>query len=181
MDTLATLWNRLSFRERVILTGGTILAATLITYIVWIEPIQQRMKLLDRLIPRKEQERVAFARDQAPYLAMRRDVEALERRFTAQGGSFSSLEEQAERHHLRSHIVSIRPLAPQTHPPYREIAAEVKLERVRPDALIPFLGAVEKLPYRIRQLVMKTRFSDPSVLDIQFVIASYEKISHASP
>jgi len=71
----------------------------------------------------------------------------------------------------------MRPLSPQVHAPYREVLVEVKVENVTLARIIPFLRAIETAPYalRIKRLAMKTRFADPSFMDVTFLVSSYEK------
>ncbi len=169
-------FSNLSMRERWVLGGGALVVALLIAYVTWIEPARERMATLDRLIPRKEQELAEFTRRQARYLALSEAVKATQRQRVSGASAFAFLEETAERNHLRNHIVHIRPLPPEDHPPYREVAAEVKLDGVRTAQLVPFLGAIEKFPYRLKRLAIKSRFADPALLDVQFVVSSYEKM-----
>ncbi len=166
----------LSTRERVALGGGVVIAATLLVYMFWLEPAWERMATLTRLIPRKAEEIAAFEKEQAQYATLAVRIASLEGRIKGGGAPFSFLEGHAEKNQLRRHIVFIRPLAPAEHPPYREVAAEVKMDGVRLGQIVPFLGAVERFPYRIKRLSMKTRFADPSLLDVQFVVSSYEKM-----
>ena len=166
----------LSTRERWVLGGGVVIAVALLAYMFWISPTWERMTTLERLIPRKTEEIVAFEKEQAQYATLAARIESLEGRIKEGGAPFSFLEAHAAKNRLRRQIAFIRPLAPEERPPYREVAAEVRMEGVRLGQIVPFLGAVERFPYRIKRLSIKTRFADPSLLDVQFVVSSYEKM-----
>jgi len=166
----------LSTRERWVLGGGVVIAVALLAYMFWISPTWERMTTLERLIPRKTEEIVAFEKEQAQYATLAARIESLEGRIKEGGAPFSFLEAHAAKNQLRRQIAFIRPLAPEERPPYREVAAEVRMEGVRLGQIVPFLGAVERFPYRIKRLSIKTRFADPSLLDVQFIVSSYEKM-----
>ena len=172
-------WVRLSPRERWILGGGIGLGLLLLLYFMLIGPFWDRMVILDRLIPQKEKELREFAALKGEYLAMSQGIQEIERRLPAtnQFSPLSFLEETATRNQIRPNIAYIRPLAPQVHDPYREIPVEVKVENVTLARIIPFLSAVENAPYpvRIKRLAMKTRFSDPTLMDVTFLVSSYER------
>lgn len=172
---------RLSPRERWILGGGAVLGLVLIVYSMLVGPILDRMAILDRLIPQKEKEAREFAALKGEYLSVSEGIQQIERRLptTNQFSPLSFLEETATKNQIRPNIAYIRPLAPQLHDPYREIPVEVKVENVTLARMISFLSAVENAPYpiRIKRLTMKTRFSDPSLMDLTFLVSSYERMS----
>ena len=165
-----------STRERWVLGGGVVIGAALLIHMFWLSPAWERLTTLKRLIPRKAEEIAAFEKEQTHYATLAARIESLEGRIKEGSAPFSFLEAEAAKNQLRRQIVFIRPLSPEEHPPYREVAAEVKMEGVRLAQIVPFLSAVERFPYRIKRLSMKTRFADSSLLDVQFVVSSYEKM-----
>lgn len=172
---------RLSSRERWVLGGGAILGFLLVVYFSLLGPTLERMALLDRLIPQKEKELQDFARLQEEYRTISQGIQEVQRRIPAanQFSPLSFLEETAARNQIRSNIAYIRPMVPQLQEPYREIPVEVKVENVTLARIVPFLTSIENAPFvlRIKRLSMKTRFSDPTFMDITFVVSSYEKMA----
>lgn len=172
---------RLSPRERWILGGGIGIGLVLIVYFVLVGPAWDRMVTLDRLIPQKEKEAREFDNLKGEYLGVAQAIQEIERRLpnSNQFSPLSFLEETATKNQIRANIAYIRPLAPQLRDPYREIPVEVKVENVTLARIVPFLSAVENAPYpvRIKRLALKTRFSDPSLMDITFLVSSYERIA----
>ncbi|MFQ5580289.1 MAG: hypothetical protein ACE5FZ_06725 [Nitrospiria bacterium] len=171
--------RRLSSRERWVLGGGLLLAFFLIGYANFFAPAWERMSLLERLIPRKENEVREFVQLKDEYLRISEGIRNIEERLPTENkfSPLSFLEEKAARNQIRSNIAYIRPLAPQVHASYREILVEVKVQNVTLARVIPFLNAIETAPYtlRIKRLSLKTRFSDPTLMDISFLVSSYEK------
>jgi len=172
-------FSRLSSRERWVLGGGSLVALLLIGYANFFAPAWERMALLERLIPRKESEVREFAALKDEYLRISEEIQKIEEGLPRENefSPLSFLEEKAARNQIRSNIAYIRPLPPQVHASYREILVEVKVQGVTLARVIPFLNAIETAPYtlRIKRLSLKTRFSDPTHMDITFLVSSYEK------
>lgn len=175
------LLMRLSRRERWVLGGGALVAFFLVGYLAVLDPALERMGQLDRLIPQKEKELREFTDLKERYLTLSNGIKAVEQRLPLQNqfSPLSFLEENATRNQIRANIAYIRPLTPQVHEPYREIPVEVKVENVSLARVVPFLTSIENAPQplRIKRLSMKTRFSDPALMDVTFVVSSYEKIA----
>jgi hypothetical protein len=164
--------SRLSSRERRVVAVGVVLTISILGYFLWLDPTLSRMQKLDRLIPQKEEQTTAFETQRAAYLALSQKVQQAERQMRGARSPMVFVEEVAGP--LRGNIVYVRPLPTQATPPYQETSAEVKMENVRLTQVIPFLREVAQTS-RIRRLAMKARFSDPSLLDVTFVVSSYRK------
>lgn len=155
------------------------MALLLIGYANFFAPAWERMTLLERLIPRKENEVREIAALKDEYFRISEEIRKVEEHLPSENefSPLSFLEEKAARNQIRGNIAYIRPLAPQIHASYREILVEVKVQNVTLARVIPFLNAIEAAPYalRIKRLSLKTRFSDPTLMDITFLVSSYEK------
>jgi hypothetical protein len=111
-----------------------------------------------------------------------KEIDAIERRLPKESSfsPLSFLEENAAKNRIKGNIAFIRPLASQEHKSqYREVPVEVKVEKVTLAQIIPFLAALEKSNHRLRikRLSMKTRFSNPDLMDVTFLVLSYEKVA----
>lgn len=164
------------------LGGGGIAALSLIVYFMLADPALQRMTQLERLIPRKERDFSELVNLRQEYHAISDEIDALEKRLPLEGGfsPLSFLEENAAKNRIKNNIAFIRPLTPQEHQSrFREVPVEVKIEKVTLPQIIPFLNALENSPHplRIKRLSMKTQFSDPDLLDVTFLVLSYEKVT----
>lgn len=176
-----SFFQRLSAREQWILGGGSGIALLLIGYFIFLGPALERLASLDRLIPQKEKEVKEFSRLRDDYQQISQAIQEINTRLPKQNqfSPLSFLEENAGKNQIRANIAYIRPMPPQLHEPYREIPVEVKVENVTLARIVPFLSSIQAAPYylRIKRLSMKTRFTDPTFLDVTFVVSSYEKIA----
>ncbi len=173
---------RLSTREKWMLGGGGLVALFLILYFMMVDPTLERMAQLDRLIPRKEQDLSELLKLKQEYQSISDEIEAIEKRLPAEGifSPLSFLEENAAKNRIKNNIAFIRPLTSQAHKSrYREMPVEVKFEKVTLSQIIPFLSALENGPHplRIKRISMKTQFSNADLLDVTFLVLSYEKVS----
>lgn len=172
---------RLSGREKWMLGGGGLIVIFLLSYFMWVDPILLRMEKLEKLIPRKQQALRELILLKEEYLEIAQKIEDIEKGLPAEStfSPLSFLEENAVKNRIRDKIAFIRPLGPQLKKPYREIPVEIKIENVNLHQIIPFLTAIEKAPQglRIKRLAMKTRFSDPDMIDVTFLVLSYEKVA----
>jgi type II secretory pathway component PulM len=172
---------RLSGREKWMLGGGGTVSVLLLTYFLLIDPVLIRMDQLDGLIPRKQQALQELLSLKSDYLEIEQTIGHIEKRIPLEStfSALAFLEENATKNRIRDKIAFIRPLSPQIKKPYREIPVEVKIENVELSQIIPFLTGIESAPQglKIKRLSMKTRFSDPDMMDVTFLVLSYEKLS----
>jgi len=170
---------RLSMRERWMLGGGGVVILFLIVFFSFVDPALERMEQLEDLIPRKERSLRELARLQEDYKGLSQEIRQLESKLP-KGGRFSPLsfiEEHAAKNQIRNNIAFIRPTTPSERKAYKELPVEVKVENVTLAQVVPFLAAIENAPHylRIKRLAIKTRFSNPDMMDITFLVLSYEK------
>lgn len=173
---------RLSAREKWMLGGGTVAALSLIVYFVLVDPAVERMRQLNELIPRKERALMELLELKKEFQGVSEGIASIEQRLPLEGSfsPLSFLEEKAAKNLIKENIAFIRPLAPQIHQLlYREVPIEVKVEKVALPQIIPFLTALENSPYhlRIKRLSMQTQFSNPDLMDVTFLVLSYEKVA----
>lgn len=173
---------RLSTREKWMLGGGSIIALFLIIFFFLVDPALQRMAQLDNLIPRKERDLSELLVLKQEFQGVSKEIDAIERRLPLQSSfsPLSFLEENAAKNKIKGNIAFIRPLAAQEHKSqYREVPVEVKVEKVTLSQIIPFLTALENSTNRLRikRLSIKTRFANPDLMDVTFLVLSYEKVA----
>ena len=147
-----------------------------------VEPTLNRIVRLEKLIPRKEQALRELQQMKAEYQAISKQVQDLAKQLPNEStfSPLSFLEENAAKNRIKDKIAFIRPLTPQEHQSlYREVPVEVKVQKVTLSQIIPFLSALEKGPHhvRIKRLSIKTQFSNPDLVDVTFLVLSYEKVA----
>jgi type II secretory pathway component PulM len=176
---LAGWWRERADRERVVLVVGAVAAAALAIYGLVVDPLLERNARVDRKIIQRQEDLDRVTRLVAEHRAAAEQVAMVDRRVPG-GGSFSLLsflEESASAQQIRGRLTSIRPQPVQTMAPYREVAAEVKLEAITLAQIVAYLEALDRAPQRIRikSMRLKTRYADPKLLDGSFVVSTYER------
>jgi len=180
--SLALWFVGLSRRERVIVVGGGALVLGAGLFLLVVEPLGERVRLLDQLIARKEldvREMQSLTRDYAraqqrlaPLLARVGDARrpfSLEQHIrelatqSASGDRLSSLHPQA---------------APPASLGFQEIVLEARWDRMTADRLVRVVAAIERSPHliRIKRLTLKPRFDSPTELDATLLLATYQKV-----
>jgi type II secretory pathway component PulM len=174
------LFKRLSKREQLFTATGGILLFCLLGYFLMVNPMLERMKTTDRLILQKEEELNEMARLKKEYDQLQGRLKGIEVRLSQQPGNFSLLsylEGTANSTQIRKNISSMRPQPSGTdNEHFRENSVEVRIENVSLFQVVEFLGAIERSPtyLRVKQVRLKTRYSDPNAMDATFLISSYE-------
>ena len=77
----------------------------------------------------------------------------------------------------RENLASMRPQPPAAVGEFREESVEVRLERVRLGQLVQLLFALDSAEayLKVKELRIKSRFDDRSLLDAVLTVASYRR------
>ena len=174
--------NRLSRRERIILTGG---AVFLIGMALWgvigtIDWYYDRMETLDRLIQKKHQERVKLVQLQKEYLGLKDEIATLDKKIEKNKSNFSlltHLESLAGQQGVRSKIAYMRPQPKLEIEGYEEVGVEIKIQGVTLGQTVKFLSAIEesKSLVNVKRVRLKTRYSEPQYMDAIILATTYEE------
>jgi len=176
MTAINDLWRRLSWREQLVLGWGGVIVLGLVVYMTAVDPLLQRMAMLDRLIPQKQRELDQLNRLRDEYGRLKGQVDTDVR---AMGTDFS-LATFAEKTVLdkvgKSHLAGIKPQPEMPFENYQEVAVEVRLEQVQLGQIVSFLTGLEQAPQRLRvkRLEIKSRFNEPDLLDAAITVAVYQ-------
>jgi len=176
MTRVGEMWQRLSWREQLVLGWGAVFVLGLLVYMFAVDPLLQQMDMLDRLIPQKQRELDKLGKLREEYGRLKgrvdEDVRAL-------GGDFS-LSTFVEKTVLdkvgKPHLAGIKPQPEQPFENYQEVAVEVRLEQVTLAQIVAFLSGLEAAPQRLRakRLEIKSRFNEPDLLDAAITVAVYQ-------
>ena len=111
-----------------------------------IEPVQDRIQTLQRVIPEKQTELNEVRALSERYLALRRDVQDLRTRMAEQDSDFQLLpflETLIEQRQLDPYVVTMEREMRSPQPGYSEILVEIGLEGITLPQLIGFLEAID--------------------------------------
>lgn len=111
-----------------------------------VEPMQDRIRTLQRIIPEKQSQLRDIQAASKKYIALRREVEHMQRRMAAQDSDFQLLpflEALIERHQVTPYVVTMERDTRSSEPGYSETLVEIGLEGIALEPLVRFLEAVE--------------------------------------
>lgn len=177
-----SFFERLSRRERLILLVGAIV---LVGFGLWglsnmFQGYWNRMQTFDRLIEKKQEDRIALVQLRHEHGQIKDEIRKLEDRITRDQGRFSLLsylESLSNKLAMRSHITHMRPQPSSDVDKYREVGVEIKMENVTLDQIVRLLTAIETDSHliRVKRLRLQTRFADPRLMNATFLATTYEK------
>jgi len=175
------LFKKLSRREQIFSAMGGISVIFLLGYFLGVSPLLEKMKTVDRLILKKEKELQEIVILKKEYDELKGKLRGIEQKLKQQKRDFSLLsflESTANTAQIRKKISSMRPQPLTTEDKsFQEDSVEVRVENVSLSQVVEFLKAIESSPVylRVKQIRLKTRYSDPKFMDATFLISSYQQ------
>jgi general secretion pathway protein M len=176
MTTIGDMWRRFSWREQLVLGWGAVIILGLLLYMVAVDPLLERMAILDRLIPQKQRELEQLNRLREEYGRLKGQVDA-DVRSLGTGFSLSTFVEKTVLERVgKPRLAGIKPQPELPFENYQEVAVEVRLEQVQLGQIVSFLSGLEQAPQRLRvkRLEIKSRFNEPDLLDAAITVAVYQ-------
>ena len=172
--------KRLGKRERRVLQGGTGFLLFLGIWFFILSPVLEKMAWYDRKSLQKEKDLVEMGRVKEEYLKLKTRLDRFELKIGQEKGDFSFpayLEGLAAENQLKNKMTSLSPLSSQAFENIKINNIEVKLENLTLNQAVSFLSRIESSPsfLYIKQLHMKTRYSELRNLDVTFIVSHYEK------
>jgi general secretion pathway protein M len=173
-------WARLSQREQWMIGWGAVITVGLILYTFAVDPLLERMEVLDRLIPQKRDELKDLDRLRETYDRLKGRLSLLDQQVQSTTPDFSLLafvEATVQERVGKAHLAGIRPQPSLPFEGYEETVVEVKLEKVSLGQIVAFLAGLEQSPYRLRtkRLDIKSRFKAEELLDATIGVAAYQR------
>jgi type II secretory pathway component PulM len=176
MTAIGDLWRRFSWREQLVLGWGAVIVIGLLLYMLAIDPLLQRMAMLDRLIPQKQKELEQLNRLREEYGRLKGQVDADVRSMGTNFSLTTFVEKTVLEQVGKSHLAGIKPQPEMPFEQYKEVAVEVRLEQVQLGQIVSFLSGLEQASQRLRvkRLEIKSRFNEPDLLDAAITVAVYQ-------
>jgi general secretion pathway protein M len=169
--------SQLSRRDRTaLIVGGIVVLITIVVFGL-VLPYQGAMSRLDsRIETRQKQVREVDALQQEYRVLQQQLAEAQNRLAKSRGFSlFSFIESQTTQVATKENLVYMRPQQTAARDGRQEESVEIKLEKLSLDQLVRFLFSVESADayLQVKNLRVRTRFDDPSLLDATMTISSF--------
>ncbi len=171
--------SQLNQRERIFVTVGGIALALALLYLAVLMPYRGALTRLDKQIAARSQQLQEVKSLRAQYLAMQQQILQVEMR-VKNSENFSALtfiENLVERTAGRENLMSMRPQSPMAQNEFTIDSVEVKLEKLSLRQVLELLWGVESAttPMQVRNLYLKQRFDDHSLLDASMTITALRK------
>lgn len=169
--------KELTTRERIALYcgGGAVLIALL--YAGVITPYRAALQRLDSRIESRQQQLATMQGQRPEYQRLVQEATRTERRLAKSDGFtlVPFLENLVATTAGRENLVYLRPQPGIPPAGYREETLELKLEKVRLEQLVRLLHGIDSAEACVmaRNLKMKPRFEDKSLLDVVLTISVY--------
>jgi len=173
--------DRLSQRERLALAVGAGAVALALLYFGLLLPYRRGVAALDARIASRQHQLAEVQELRARCQPLLQQLAQAERRLGAKGdfALFAFVEGVAGRFTSRENLASMRPQPPSMQGEFREESVEVRLEKVRLGQLVQLLYAIDtaEAHLKVKELRIKGRFDDRSLLDAVFTVAAYRRSS----
>ena len=171
--------NQLNQREKVFVAAGGVALVLILLYLAVMMPYREAMTRLDKQIAARSRQLDEVQALRSQYLEMQQQIRQLETR-VKNNQDFSALtflENLVERTSGRDNLLSMRPQPPVTQNEFIIDTVEVKLEKLSLRQVLELLWGVEGAtsPMQVRDLYLKQRFDDRSLLDASMTITALRR------
>ncbi len=178
LGRMSAAFGNLSVRERLLvsLAGGALALA--LVYLAVILPALSWSEGASARAAAGEQQLEAMTRLRREFDDVHHRLSAVEERIQggARGNLRTTLETLAQQANVK--VESMEPLASPANDRYRETKVEVGLENVNLSQTVTYLHQIEshRQALSIKSLRIRMRPDDPSLLDVNFTVSSFEPI-----
>lgn len=167
-------------RERWLIGIGGLLACLSALFVLFVDPLLDRLSVLDRQHAKKVRDYEELTQLEAQYGQLQAELAKLEERLAKSVGQFALLpflEETAANTGIRDQIVGMQPQPTVPMAGYQETSVEMRLDGMQLPQLLTLLAAVENAPalVQVKRLQITPRYDTPHLLQVTMRIASYEK------
>lgn len=176
---MTSLLQRLSARERVMVTAAVIFVLSALIYGVLLRPALEKRERWRSMAVRKRVEMTRFVELSSRYRELEGTISEIEKRLGSRKGGTSllaELEAKARELNLQDNIASMKPFTTQLDSGLVESSVEIRLEKLALRGLVEFLQRVEGRGSLVatRRLRVKSRFDDPQLLDVSILVSTLE-------
>ena len=169
----------LSLREKQFLIGGGVALFLLLLLFGVIVPLTDMLGGMDARFANK-QDQVEKARHlQIEVAEVKMQLAQLERKIDLRqnGSLFALIEKNSDQLGFGDNLVSMRPQSPTRREGFRVEAVDMRLEKIRFDQLVSLLKAFDSADalLNVRQLKVKKRFDDSTLVDVSLQVESVQR------
>jgi general secretion pathway protein M len=171
--------GQLNPRERIFVIGGAIVLILVLFYFAIIAPYQGALRRFDQQIAARSGQLQDVKVLQARYLELKQQMSQVATSLD-KNRDFSALtfiEELVGRTAGRENLISMRPLSPELRNEFTMDSVEIKLEKLTFKQVLELLAGIEgaTTPVQVKNLYLKQRFDDRSLLDTTMTISALRR------
>jgi general secretion pathway protein M len=176
---MRNLLAKMSSRERNLVFGALIFVTLSVLYALVFSPLAERGNTWQRKTANVRREYAEFLKLRTEYVEMDSALSGLQANLTSSGSDSSLLarmEATARSLGLQERITSMKPFSTDLDSGIRESSVEIRMEKLDLKGLVDLLEKVESAENntRVGRLRVKTRFDDPSLVDITILVSVLE-------
>ena len=170
---------KMSSRERNLVSGALIFVTLSVLYALVFSPLAERGNTWQRKTANVKKEYAEFLKLRAKYVEIEAALSGLQANLTS-GGSDASLlarmEATARSLGLQDRITSMKPFSTDLDSGIQESSVEIRMEKLDLKGVVDLLEKVESSENntRVGRLRVKTRFDDPSLVDVTILVSALE-------
>ncbi len=170
---------KMSSRERNLVLGALIFVTLSVLYALVFSPLAERGNTWQRKTANVKKEYAEFQKLRAEYVEIEAALSGLQVKLTSSGSDASLLarmEATARSLGLQERITSMKPFSTDLDSGIRESSVEIRMEKLDLKGVVDLLEKVESSENntRVGRLRVKTRFDDPSLVDVTILISALE-------
>jgi len=176
---MRNLLVKMSSRERNLVLGALIFVTLSVLYALVFSPLAERGNMWQRKTANVKKEYAEFLKLRVEYVEIKAALSRLQANITS-GGSDDSLlarmEATARSLGLQDRITSMKPFSTDHDSGIKESSVEIRMEKLDLKGVVDLLEKVENSESntRVGRLRVKTRFDDPSLVDVTILVSALE-------
>ena len=176
---MASLFTKLSLRERWFVAMAAVFLGSAIIFALVINPVLENKRRYARLAQAARVDLVQFSEYAAQYRTLRSSLEKMEREVASRSSDISllaAMESSARKLGLADKIASMKPFTSELESGMVQSSVEMRIEKVDLNGLVRFIEAIESGPHMAAttRLRIKTRFDDSTLLDTTLLVTTLE-------
>jgi len=169
---------RLNQREKIVVGGGLVVLLALLGWFILLSPWLTSISKFERKIVAHRHSLVKAETMRSQILQLQRQLDGVDIDKVSQRPLFSQVESLTQQVGVREQLLSMRPQPATIQGEFRQQQVEIRLKKITLSQLVKLLYTIEhrSTGVQVKSLLARPQFADRSLLDVNMVLISLEKI-----